>query len=140
MELVDLVLVDWGNWRNDWATDWRLAQEMRRRGELVRLLVFWLLHSRLKYNSLWNYELTIGMIHERWKVYRLSYTIAKVERGQRSGVTDHRNHAAEVEPSFEKMEQLWEETQVEVDQVMGSQIGPKGKGNKGGLEWHGTWN
>ena len=26
------------------------------------------------------------MVHERWKEYRLSYTIAKVERGQSSGV------------------------------------------------------
>ena len=26
------------------------------------------------------------MVHERWKEYRLSYTIAKVEEGQRSGV------------------------------------------------------
>ena len=70
------------------------------------------------------------MVHERWKEYRLSYTIAKVERGQRSGVTDHQNHAAEAEQSFENMEQAWEETQGEVDQVMGSQIGPKEKGTK----------
>ena len=28
----------------------------------------------------------IGMVHERRKEYRLSYTIAKVEGGQRSGV------------------------------------------------------
>ena len=53
---------------------------MRRRGELVRLLVSWLLHAQLKYNLLWNYGLTIGMIHERRKEYRLSYTIAKVEQ------------------------------------------------------------
>ena len=38
---------------------------------------------------------------------------------------DHRNRAAEVEQSFEKMEQAWEETQGEVDQVMGSQIGQR---------------
>ena len=74
--LVDLGLVDWGN---SWGIDWRLAQEVRRRGELVRLLGFWLLHAWLKYNSLWNYGPTIGMIHERQKQYRLSYTIVKVE-------------------------------------------------------------
>ena len=34
------------------------------------------------------------------------------------------------EQSFEKMEQLWEQTQGEVDQVMGSWIGPKEKGTK----------
>ena len=39
-ELVDLGLVDWGNWRNSWGIDWRLAQEVRRRGELVCLLGF----------------------------------------------------------------------------------------------------
>ena len=41
------------------------------------------------------------------------------------------------EQSFGKMEQLWEQTQGEVDQVMGSQIGPKEKGTKeawGGME------
>ena len=32
--------------------------------------------------------------------------------------------------SFEKTEQAWEETQGEVDQVMGSQIGPKENGTK----------
>ena len=70
------------------------------------------------------------MIHERRKEYRLSYTIATVERGQRSGVTDHQNRAAEAEQSFEKMEQAWEQTQGEVNQVMGSQIGPKKNGTK----------
>ena len=79
-ELVDLILVDWGNWRNSWETDWRLAQEVRKRGELIHLLGFWLLYARLKYNLLWNYRPTIGMIHERRKEYRLSYTIAKVEQ------------------------------------------------------------
>ena len=34
------------------------------------------------------------------------------------------------EPSFEKMEQAWEETQGAVDQVMGSRIGPKENGTK----------
>ena len=43
---------------------------------------------------------------------------------------DHRNCAAEAEQSFEKTEQAWEETQGEVDQVMGSQIGPKENGTK----------
>ena len=38
-ELVDLGLVDWGDWGNNWGIDWRLAREVRRRGELVRLLV-----------------------------------------------------------------------------------------------------
>ena len=38
--LVDLILVDWGNWRNSWGIDWRLAQEVGRRGELVHLLEF----------------------------------------------------------------------------------------------------
>ena len=70
------------------------------------------------------------MIHERRKEYRLSYTIAKVERGQGSGITDHWNHAAEVEQSFEKMEQVWEQTQGKVNQVMGSQIRPKENGTK----------
>ena len=37
---------------------------------------------------------------------------------------DHWNRAAEVEQSF-KTERVWEETQGEVDQVMGSRIGPK---------------
>ena len=32
--------------------------------------------------------------------------------------------------SFEKTEQTWEETQGEVDQVMGTRIGPKEKGTK----------
>ena len=41
---------------------------------------FWLLHAQLKYNLLRKYGPTIGMIHERWKEYRLSYTIAKVEQ------------------------------------------------------------
>ena len=59
--------------------DWRLAREVRRRGELVRLLVFWLLHAQLKYNSLRNYGPTIDMIHERRKEYKLSNTIAKLE-------------------------------------------------------------
>ena len=45
------------------------------------MLLLWLLHVRLKYKSLWNYGPTIGMIHERQKEYRLSYTIAKVEQG-----------------------------------------------------------
>ena len=74
-----MVLVDWGNWRDNWGIDWRLAPEVRRRGELVRLLVFWLLHARLIYTSLRNYGLTIGMVHERQKEYRLSYTIAKTK-------------------------------------------------------------
>ena len=43
---------------------------------------------------------------------------------------DHWNRAAEAEQFFEKMEQAWEETQGEVDQVMGSQIGPKENGTK----------
>ena len=87
LELVGLVLVDWGNWRDNWGIDWRLALEVSRRGELVRLLLcFWLLHARLKYTSLRNYGPTIGMVHERRKEYRLSYTIVKVEGGQRSGV------------------------------------------------------
>ena len=34
------------------------------------------------------------------------------------------------EPSFEKMEQAWEETQGAVDQVMGSRIGPKENGTR----------
>ena len=34
------------------------------------------------------------------------------------------------EQSFEKTEQPWEQTQGEVDQVMGSRIGPKEKGTK----------
>ena len=51
----------------------------------------------------------------------------------RSGTTDHQNCAAEAEQSFEKTEQLREQTQGEVDQVMGSQIGPKENGNKGSL-------
>ena len=72
----------------------------------------------------------MGMIHERRKEYRLSYTIEKVERGQRSGATEHRNRAAEAEQSFEKTEQAWEETQGEVDQVMGSWIRPKENGTK----------
>ena len=67
-------------WRDSWGIDWRLAQEVRRRGELVRLLV-WLLHARLIYTSLRNYGPTIGMVHERQKEYKLSYTIAKVELG-----------------------------------------------------------
>ena len=65
-------------WRDNWGMDWRLALEVRRRGELVRLLV-WLLHARLIYTSLRNYGLTIGMVHERRKEYRLSYTIAKTK-------------------------------------------------------------
>ena len=36
----------------------------------------------------------IGMIHERWKMYRLSYTIAKVELRTKECVMDHRSHAA----------------------------------------------
>ena len=68
---------------NSWGINWRLAQEVRRRGELVHLLGFWLLHAWLKYNSLRNYRQTIGMIHERWKEYRLSYRIAKVEQGKK---------------------------------------------------------
>ena len=51
---------------------------MRRRGELIRLLV-WLLHARLIYTSLRNYRPTIDMIHERRKEYRLSYTIVKTK-------------------------------------------------------------
>ena len=43
---------------------------------------------------------------------------------------DHRNRATEAEQSFEKTEQAWEETQGEVDQVMGSRIGPKENGTK----------
>ena len=35
-----------------------------------------------------------------------------------------------MEQSFEKTEQSWEETQGEVDQVMGSWIGPKENGTK----------
>ena len=123
-------LVDWENWRNSWGIDWRLAREVRRSGELIRLLGFWLLYAQLKYNSPQNYGLMICMIHERRKEYRLSYTIAKVERGQRSGIMDHRNCAAEAEQSFEKTEQAWEETQGEANQVMGSQIGPKENGTK----------
>ena len=41
------------------------------------------------------------------------------------------------EQSFEKTEQPWEKTQGEVNQVMGSRIGPKEKGTKeawGGAE------
>ena len=41
------------------------------------------------------------------------------------------------EQSFEKTERLWEQTQGEVNQVMGSWIGPKEKGTKetwGGVE------
>ena len=58
--------------------DWRLALEVRRREELVHLLVS-LLHAWLIYTLLWNYGPTIGMVHERWKEYRLSYTIAKTK-------------------------------------------------------------
>ena len=50
---------------------------------------------------------------------------------------DHWNHAAEAEQSFEKVEQPWEQTQGEVDPVMGSRIIPKEKGTKeawGGAE------
>ena len=47
-----------------------------------------------------------------------------------TGITDHRNCAAEAEQCFEKTEQAWEETQGEVDQVMGSWIGPKENGTK----------
>ena len=43
---------------------------------------------------------------------------------------DHQNRAAEAEQSFEKTERAWEETQGEVDQVMGSRIGPKENGTK----------
>ena len=43
---------------------------------------------------------------------------------------DHWNRAAEAEQSFEKTEQVWEETQGEVNQVMGSRIGPKENGTK----------
>ena len=75
--LVDLGLVDLGN---SWGIDWRLAREVWRRGELVCLLGFWLLHVWLKYNLLRNYRPTIDMIHERWKEYKLSNTIAKVEQ------------------------------------------------------------
>ena len=128
LELVELGLVDLGN---SWGIYWRLAREVGRRGELVHLLGFWLLHARLKYNLLQNYGLTICMIHERQKEYRPSYTIATVERGQRSGITDHWNRAAEAEQSFEKTEQVWEETQGEVNQVMGSWIRPKENGTKG---------
>ena len=60
--------------------DWRLALEVRRRGELVRLLGFWLLHAWLTYNLLRNYGPMIDMVHERRKEYRLNYTIAKVEQ------------------------------------------------------------
>ena len=35
-----------------------------------------------------------------------------------------------MEQSFEKTEQAWEETQGEVDQVIGSRIGPKENGTK----------
>ena len=35
-----------------------------------------------------------------------------------------------MEQSFEKTERAWEETQGEVDQVMGSRIGPKENGTK----------
>ena len=59
--------------------DWRLAREVKRRGELVRLL-FWLLHARLIYNLLRNYGPTMGMVHERRKEYKLNNTIAKVEQ------------------------------------------------------------
>ena len=37
------------------------------------------------------------------------------------------------EQSFEKTERPWEQTQGEVDQVMGSQVGPKEKGTKEAL-------
>ena len=94
MELVDLVLVDWGNWRDNWGIDWRLALEVRRRGELVCLLGFWLLHARLKYNLLRNYGPTIDMVHERRKEYKLSNTIAKVEQRTKECITNHRSHAA----------------------------------------------
>ena len=43
---------------------------------------------------------------------------------------DHQNRAAEAEQSFEKTKQPWEQTQGEVNQVMGSQIRPKEKGTK----------
>ena len=69
MELVDLVLVDWGNWRDNWGIDWRLALEVRRRGEIVHLLPFWLLHVWLKYSLLWNHRPIIDMVHERGKEY-----------------------------------------------------------------------
>ena len=44
------------------------------------MLGFWLLHAWLKYNLLRNYGPTIDMVHERRKEYKLSNTIAKVER------------------------------------------------------------
>ena len=77
------------------------------------------------------------MIHERWKEYRLSYIIAKVEWGQRSGIAGHQNHAAGAEQPFEETKQPWEQTQGEEDQVMGSRVGPKENGTKeawGGAE------
>ena len=43
---------------------------------------------------------------------------------------DHWNRAAEAEQFFEKTEQAWEQAQGEVDQVMGSPIGPKENGTK----------
>ena len=44
------------------------------------MLGFWLLHAQLKYNLLRNYGLRIDIVHERRKEYKLSDTIAKVER------------------------------------------------------------
>ena len=69
-----------GDWRNSWGIVQSLAREERRGGELVRLLGFWLLHARLKYNLLRNYGPTKDMVHERRKEYKLSNTIAKVEQ------------------------------------------------------------
>ena len=80
MILVDLFTGELVDWRDNWGIDWRLAREVWRRGELVCLLGFWLLHVWLKYNLLRNYRPTIDMIHERWKEYKLSNTIAKVEQ------------------------------------------------------------
>ena len=53
---------------------------------------------------------------------------------------DHRNRATEAEQSFKKTEQLWEQTKGEVDQVMGSQSGPKKKGTKEAWRWYGSRN
>ena len=79
--LVDLVLVDWENWRNGWETDWRIAREERRRGELVRLLGFLATtHSGLNTIYYGTADRRWGMIHERWKEYKLSNTITKVEQ------------------------------------------------------------
>ena len=82
--LVDLIgLVDLGlvNWGNSWGIDWRLAREVRRRGELVHLLFAQFLAATCMAYIQFTTELRTNDRNETQKVERVQTKLNNSEGG-----------------------------------------------------------